>query len=68
MKLLKKLYYRLIPTYKILEEKCVTYKEGDKMIRESKDKSEFEKWALSPKEDYNIFFGMVYLCRKSRIL
>ena len=65
--MLRKLYYKIVPTYKVLETKFVTYQEGDKMIRETHDKSEPDKWVLAKEEDTNRVFGMVYLCRKQRI-
>lgn len=63
----KRLYYRLFPTYNVLETKFVTYQEGDKMIRETHDKPEADRWVLAKEEDTNQIIGMVYLCRKVRI-
>ena len=65
--MLRKLYYRLFPTYQVLETKFVTYLEGDRMIRETHDKPEAEKWVLAKEEDTNTVIGWVYLCRKVRI-
>jgi len=65
--MLKKLYYTIFPHYKVLETKFVTYAEGDKMIRETHDKPEAERWVLAKEEDTNQRIGMVYLCRKERI-
>jgi hypothetical protein len=68
--MLKKLYYRLFPTYKVLETQLVTYQEGDKMIRETHDKPEAERWVLAKEEDTNYISyttPMVYLCRKVKI-
>ena len=67
MKSLIKLYYKFFPTYNILETKFVTYQEGDKLLRETHDKPETEKWVLAKEEDTNCGIGMVYLCRKTRI-
>jgi hypothetical protein len=69
--MLKKLYYRLVPTYKVLETQLVTYQEGDKMIRETYDKPEAERWVLAKEEDTNYISHttpMVYLCKKVRII
>jgi hypothetical protein len=38
---------------KRLEMRCVTYAEGDRLIKEG--------WTLSPEEDGNRAFGMVYV-------
>ena len=67
MKQLKKLYYKIFKTYKVLETKFVTYNEGDKMIRETHGKPEGEKWELAKEEDTNRMIGMVYLCRRVRV-
>ena len=63
----KKLYYKIFPTYKVLETKLVTCPEGDTMIRETHGKPEAERWVLAKEEDFNLARGMVYLCRKVRI-
>lgn len=63
----RRLYLKLFPTYKVLETKFVTYQEGDKMLRETHDKPEAEKWVLAKEEDNNHIIGMVYLCRKVRV-
>lgn len=65
---MKKLFYKIFKRYKVLETKFVTYDEGDKMLRETHDKSESEKWVLAKEEDTNQIIGMVYLCRKERII
>lgn len=67
MKTLIRLYYKYFPNYTVLETKCVTYAEGDKMIKESADKPESERWVLAKEEDTNPVIGLVYLCRKVRI-
>ena len=67
MKFLRRIYYKLNPTYRVLETKFVTYEEGDKMIRETHDKPESERWVLADDEGTNRIMGMVYLCRKIRI-
>lgn len=64
---MKKLYYKIFKTYKVLETKFVTYQEGDKMLMSNKDRPESERWVLAKEEDANMVIGMVYLCRKIRI-
>ena len=68
MKRLRKFYYRIFKTYNVLETKFVTYSEGDRMIKETNNKSEEEKWVLAKEEDTNKVIGMVYLCRKVQII
>lgn len=68
MKQLRKIYYKIFRNYTILETKFVPYGAGDKMIRETHDKPEREKWVLAKEEDTNRIIGMVYLCRKERIV
>ena len=65
---MKKLFYKIFKRYTVLETKLVSYQDGDKMIRETHDKSEAEKWVLAEEEDYNMTIGRVYLCRKVRIV
>lgn len=67
MRKLRKIYYKLFKHYEVLETKCVTYQEGDRMIRETHNKPEEERWVLAKEEDNNHIFGVVYLCRKVRI-
>lgn len=67
MKKLIQLYYKTFKHYTVLETKLVTYHEGDKMLTETHDKPEAEKWVLAKEEDTNHIIGMVYLCRKVRI-
>ena len=69
MKFLRRWYYKLFPTYRRLELRCVNYFDANKMLRESEGKPEGELWHLAiPEEDYNRMSGfMVYLERKIRI-
>lgn len=67
MNIFKKLYYSLVPTYEILEERFVSYTEADKLIRETNSLEESNKWVISKREDSNIHLGMLFLCRKVRI-
>lgn len=65
---MKKLFYKIFKRYKVLETKYVSYSEGDEMIKATHDKPESEKWVLAKEEDTNQTIGMVYLCRKVRIV
>lgn len=65
--MLKKLYYRLFPTYRILETIFVTYRVGNQLIEDTENSPEEERWVLAKEEDNNPIIGMVYLCRKVRI-
>jgi hypothetical protein len=65
--MLKKIYYKFFPTYRVLETRFVNYQIGNELIIQSIDKIESEKWVLAPEEDNNKSFGMVYLCRKQRM-
>lgn len=67
LKLFSKLYYKIFPTYEILEIRFVNYWEGDRLIKESSGKPESEQWDIAKEEDTNRVFGMVYVCRKKRI-
>ena len=68
IKKLRKLYYKIFPHYKVLERKFVPYPEGDKMIRDTRSLPEPERWVLdTEKEDMNLFYGLVHLCRRKRI-
>lgn len=64
----RRLYYKLFKRYRRIELKFVSYTEGDKMIKETWDKPENEKWGLAKEEDNNRIYGMVYLERKERIV
>jgi hypothetical protein len=57
----------MFPTYRRIEMRCVSYREGDKLIRESVGKSESEKWHIAKEEDGNRVINKVYLERKERI-
>lgn len=64
---LRTLYFRIFKRYTVFETKYVSYSEGDKMIRETADKPEEQRWVLDEEEDSNDTYGWVYLCRKKRI-
>lgn len=68
MKILRSLYYKLFKRYERLEFRAVSYREGDRLIRESVGKPEHEQWVLAiPEEDHNRMFGVVMLERRKRI-
>lgn len=64
---IKKLYYKLFPTYREVDIMPVSYEEGDKMIKESIHRSKENQWVLSKLEDTNTVYGVVVLCKKIRI-
>ncbi len=68
MKKLKRFYYKIFKTYKVLETKLFSYAEADKILLQTNDKPEGEKWVLAKEEDYNRMIGTVYLCRKIRVI
>lgn len=68
MRLLTKLYYRLFPTYRTLENKVLNYTEADKLIRQNEGKPPHEQWVLSPMEDMNRGINIVFLERRERII
>lgn len=68
-KLVIKLYYKIFKHYEILERRCVTYIEAGNLMANYHSKLPHEKWVLdTEKEDNNKNLGIVYLCRKKRIL
>lgn len=69
MKKLKKIYFKIFKRYEILERIHVSYQKGDRLIKESCEKEESEKWIIdTEREDKNKFIGVVFLCRKKRIV
>ena len=62
IKQIRKLYLKLFPQYRRLEMRCVTYAEGDRLIKED------QSWVLAKEEDTNFNYGVVFLERKERIL
>jgi hypothetical protein len=67
MKKLRKIYFKLFPTYRVLRTVFVTYEVADEMIKLSEGKPENEQWVLAKEEDTNHLIGFVYLCKKERI-
>lgn len=68
MKTLRRIYYRIFKRYVVLETRCFYYSVADKMIRNTANEPEEERWVLAKEEDGNRVFGMVYLCRRKRIV
>lgn len=68
MKRLRKLWLRLFPKYVVHEQRFVSYADADKMIRESAEWPEIERWDIYPElEDKNRVIGSVFICRRTRI-
>lgn len=65
---IKKLYYKIFKCHRRLESRCVTYAEGDRLIRENKGKPECEQWQIAKEENTNRVIGVVYLERRERIV
>lgn len=63
MKWLRKWFLALVPCYRILERKCFTYAEADKLLRENGNKWEIDTLL----EDRNRVPGVVFLMRRERI-
>lgn len=69
MKKLQRLYLRLFPRYRRLESRAVDYEVGDRMIRESADKPEPQRWVIAKEESVNPLAGrIVFLERRERIV
>jgi hypothetical protein len=64
---MRKLFFRIFKCYRRLELRCVTYAQGDNMIRENAGKPERHQWTIAKEEDRNIVVGIVYLERRERI-
>lgn len=68
MKRLKRLYYRMFPTYRKMDTAFVSYNTANEMILRSDGKPEREQWGIDiHHEDMNTSPGFVYLCRRERI-
>ena len=68
MRKLRRIYFRMFKRYRRLELKCVSYSEGDRLIKENADKPEAYQWHLAKEEDSNLLVGVsVYLERRERI-
>ncbi len=67
MRLIKRWYYKLFPTYRRLELAFLNYKEADDLIRANEGKAEWDRWELAREEDANSIEGFVFMERKIRI-
>lgn len=67
MKTLRKIYYKLFPTFKRLELQCMRYDEADQLIKRNIGKAPEQQWDIAKEEDTNTVYGIVYLERKIRI-
>jgi hypothetical protein len=61
IKFIRKIYYKVIPTYKRLDFKYCTWEAADKLINED------NRWSIA-KEDENLFYPLVAIEIKERIL
>ena len=61
MKWLRKIYYKLVPTYKRVEYTVCTWDEGDKLIKENPN------WVIA-KEDQDYGYPFVALEIKERVI
>jgi hypothetical protein len=69
VKKLRRLWFRLFPSYECLGVRCVPYTMADQMIRESEGKPEEEQWVICPRlEDNNRVIGVCWLEQRRRIV
>ena len=67
MKLLRRLYYKLFPTYRQIELKVLDWDNADKLIKAaSVFKEPEQQWHIA-KEDCGMSFPMVALERRKRV-
>lgn len=68
MKILRRLWFRLIPFYESLDVRCVTYERADQLMRESEKQPEEEQWVICSRlEDKNRTIGVCWIERRRRI-
>jgi len=67
IKRLRKLYFKYIPTYRILEVRLCTWEEGDTLIRSAEGSPKSEQWEIAP-GDATFSYPWVMLQRVERIL
>lgn len=69
IKSIKILWYKVFPTYKMLEGKCCSYAEADYLIKYTRNLPEEEQWQIwTNREDHNYILGWVWICKKVRIV
>lgn len=67
MNILRRLFFSLVPCYRRLEHRFVSYYTADKLIRDNAGKSESLQWRIAPEEDRNFVRGWVHIERRERI-
>lgn len=67
MKALRRLYYRVFPTYVRCELRFVRFDEGNALICDNAERDEAQRWRIAKEEDTNREFGRVYLERRVRV-
>lgn len=60
-------WLRLVPRYRRLELRKITYTEANKLICETGDLPERDQWHIAKEEDNNRDYRQVYLERRERI-
>ncbi len=68
MKAIRRVWFKIFPTYKRLELKFCKYSEADALMRLNEKNPEEQQWRLAKEEDKNFQPGMVYIERRVRIL
>ena len=68
LRLLRRLFLRVVPIYRRLELVCVDYRQANELILGSEGKPLPERWTVAPEEDSNIVAGFLWLERRERIL
>lgn len=68
IKTLRRWYFKIFKRYERIDYRCVTYLEGDRMIRATAHMAEHEQWVLAPEEDHNRIPLIVFLERRKRIM
>jgi hypothetical protein len=67
MNTLRRLFFKIVPCYRRLEHRFVSYKDADMLIRNSAGKSESLQWRIAPEEDHNPLRSWVHIERRERI-
>lgn len=63
----RKLFYRVFKCYMRLELRFISYGEADRLIRESANLPEDQRWEIAREEDHNRLIGKVFIERRVRI-
>ncbi len=60
-------WHSLVPTYRTVEGRAATYEAADKLIRETANLNDPNRWDIWPeREDENRQIGVVYIRRRER--